>query len=91
MPTEKINNLQMPFTPCTHPDHSPSKDTKFEPGKYKHTCPACGGVQVFIVPVMMLTKEENEIADALGADKENIRLVGKMDGPLDWLAASHQR
>lgn len=38
---------------CVHPEHNPPTHQVFEPGVYRHTCPACGRVQVFTVQRVM--------------------------------------
>ncbi len=50
MPTEKIADIEMP---CLDPDHNVPGMCCFEPGTYKHTCPSCGNVIVFTVPMVM--------------------------------------
>ncbi len=35
---------------CTDPSHNPPGYQVFSPGKYKHTCPSCGNVIIFVVP-----------------------------------------
>lgn len=39
---------------CRHPEHNPASMKYREAGKYEHTCPACGEVQVFEVPLVTL-------------------------------------
>ncbi len=46
MPTRKISDLPVP---CLHPRHHPPFLQVFPPGVYKHTCPACGTEQPFVV------------------------------------------
>jgi hypothetical protein len=46
MPTQKISDLPVP---CSHPKHNPPLLQVFKPGVYKHTCPACGTEQPFVV------------------------------------------
>jgi hypothetical protein len=48
MPTKKIADIAQP---CTHPDHDPPKYMVFKPGVYEHTCPGCGRVVQFTVPI----------------------------------------
>lgn len=51
MPTKKIKGItQQDF--CTHPEHKPPQFRVFEPGEYEHTCPACGKVTKFTVPLI---------------------------------------
>ena len=45
--TEKIRDTS---PPCSHPEHSPPSYCVFEPGEYRHTCPACGHITYFRVP-----------------------------------------
>lgn len=40
---EKINT-------CTHPEYKIPNMIVFQPGTYKHTCPACGKVTIFTIP-----------------------------------------
>ena len=35
--------------PCFHPEHRPPAHQVFRPGRYEHTCPACGKVTFFTV------------------------------------------
>ena len=49
MPTKKIKDAPKP---CFHPDHEPPKLRVFEPGEYEHTCPSCGKVTRFTVPLI---------------------------------------
>lgn len=35
--------------PCFHPEHRPPQHQVFRPGRYIHTCPACGHVTYFKV------------------------------------------
>jgi hypothetical protein len=37
---------------CRHPEHNPPSMQVFEPGEYKHTCPRCGEVTNFSVPLI---------------------------------------
>lgn len=53
MPTERIDDEDFPERPCLNPDHDPPKYMVFKPGRYKHTCPACGHVQYFTVPAIV--------------------------------------
>ena len=49
---EKIddkNGWKKVFSTCYHPEHNPPMHIVLENGTYKHTCPACGKVTVFIV------------------------------------------
>lgn len=38
--------------PCCHPEHNPPMHMVLGPGKYRHTCPACGYSVTFEVPNM---------------------------------------
>ncbi len=49
MPKEKIKDAS---TVCLHPEHGPPMHRVFEPGTYRHVCPACGNVIVFTVPLI---------------------------------------
>lgn len=46
---EKIKDASKP---CMHPEHKPPTHIVLEPGTYKYTCPACGEVTVFEIPVI---------------------------------------
>lgn len=35
--------------PCNHPEHNPPMFMVYPPGRWRHTCPACGKVQEFEV------------------------------------------
>jgi hypothetical protein len=48
MPTRRISDAPL-LTPCRHPDHAPPGMQVFEPGRYEHTCPACGRKTPFVV------------------------------------------
>ena len=37
---------------CTHPEHEPPKHIVLESGTYRHTCPGCGKVVEFTVPLI---------------------------------------
>jgi hypothetical protein len=37
---------------CLHPEHNPPGMMVFEPGEYEHTCPACGKITRFVVPLI---------------------------------------
>jgi hypothetical protein len=37
---------------CSHPEHKPPMHIVLEPGTYKHTCPGCGKVTTFEVPLV---------------------------------------
>ena len=37
---------------CKDPEHNPPSHICLKHGKYKHTCPACGKVTIFIVPAI---------------------------------------
>lgn len=50
MPIERIGDP--PKEPCRHWDHNPPANRVFKPGTYRHTCPACGNVTVFTVPLV---------------------------------------
>lgn len=51
-PTEKIGELWP--RPCQDPDHKPPSHMVYEPGTYKHTCPSCGFVSIFHVPIVTM-------------------------------------
>lgn len=36
--------------PCSHPEHYPPSHMVLPPGRYEHTCPACGRRTEFTVP-----------------------------------------
>jgi len=48
---EKIGDIP---EPCRHPQHDPPGHIVLQPGTYKHTCPGCGNVVVFSVPLITL-------------------------------------
>lgn len=56
MPTIKIADPPPP--PCRHPEHNPPSYRVFEPGTYRHTCPQCGAIRMFVVekPMMRLVR-----------------------------------
>ena len=37
---------------CRHTEHNPATLKYREAGLYKHTCPACGEVQMFEIPLI---------------------------------------
>lgn len=37
---------------CRHPEHEPPRFIVLSPGRYKHTCPCCGHVTNFTVPLI---------------------------------------
>ena len=41
-----------PKEQCLHPEHEPAKNIVRTPGTYQHTCPGCGKVEVFEVPLI---------------------------------------
>lgn len=41
-----------PAPPCSHPCHNPPSHIALSPGVYEHTCPACGTVTRFTVPMI---------------------------------------
>jgi hypothetical protein len=41
---------------CSHPSHLPPTLILLEPGRYKHTCPACGFITIFVVPCIGMSK-----------------------------------
>ena len=49
--TEKISE---PKIPCLCQEHEPPRNQVFSPGTYKHTCPECGEVTVFEIPITTL-------------------------------------
>lgn len=49
MPLEKISE---PPKVCLDPEHNPPTNIVLEPGTYKYTCPSCGKVTVFTVPLI---------------------------------------
>lgn len=54
MSTIKIG--ESPKPPCKDLGHLPPKHIVYESGKYKHTCPSCGFVTIFSVPLISLLK-----------------------------------
>lgn len=48
MPLEKISEPDV----CLDPEHNPPTHIVLEPGTYKYTCPSCGKVTVFTVPLI---------------------------------------
>ncbi len=51
MVLKKIRDLE-PEERCSHPEHEPPKNICLSPGVYEHTCPNCGGVIYFTVPLV---------------------------------------
>lgn len=52
MPTKKIASFDHAESrPCPSPEHGPPSLRVFSPGIYEHTCPLCGYVTRFVVPV----------------------------------------
>jgi hypothetical protein len=49
MPLEKIEGMGLP---CMSPEHNVPMHIVLEPGTYRYTCPACGHVTVFEVPLI---------------------------------------
>lgn len=49
MPLEKIAE---PKPYCIHPEHNPPNLISLDPGTYRYTCPSCGEVTVFVVPMI---------------------------------------
>lgn len=49
---EQIIKKYEPKESCIHPEHEPATMKYREPGVYRHTCPGCGNVQVFDVPLV---------------------------------------
>lgn len=47
--TRKIKSFNKP---CMHPEHLPAKHRVFDPGEYEHTCPSCGHITRFTVPLI---------------------------------------
>ena len=37
--------------PCMHPEHNPPSHIVLQPGEYEWTCPECGRVTYFMVPM----------------------------------------
>ena len=35
---------------CRHPEHNPPMHIVLEPGRWEHTCPACGNKTIFTIP-----------------------------------------
>jgi len=46
---EKIKDAEKP---CSHPGHNPPMHIVLTPGTYRYTCPACGKVTEFKVPLI---------------------------------------
>jgi len=49
MPLEKIADAPQP---CLSPEHDPPESIVLEPGTYRWTCPSCGQVTEFEVPLV---------------------------------------
>jgi hypothetical protein len=47
--TRKVADAQIP---CMNPEHKPPSHCVFEPGTYEHTCPSCGKITIFTVPLI---------------------------------------
>lgn len=39
---------------CKHPEHDPATMIVRKAGEYEHTCPRCGEVQRFTIPLITL-------------------------------------
>ncbi|GJQ43688.1 MAG: hypothetical protein JETCAE03_31860 [Ignavibacteriaceae bacterium] len=37
---------------CTHPEHNPPSHIVLSPGEYEYTCPSCGKITKFTVPLI---------------------------------------
>ena len=50
----KNNTIKIsePEYPCMYPEHNPPSMQVFESGTYEHTCPSCGKVQIFTIPLI---------------------------------------
>lgn len=47
-----LEKIKEPKEPCFDPEHNPPGNICLSPGTYKHTCPSCGQVTIFEVPVV---------------------------------------
>lgn len=54
MPTIKIEDPGTLPTLCKHPDHEPAKQRVFEPGVWRHICPACSHSTMFRIDRVLL-------------------------------------
>ena len=48
---------------CSHPEHLPPTHIVLEPGKYRHTCSACGFTTIFVVPYIGMSQYCNKEND----------------------------
>lgn len=55
-PTKKRGPIRISkFKPgCQHPEHNPPSMIVLEPGIYEYTCPSCGAIGIFQVPLVTL-------------------------------------
>jgi hypothetical protein len=46
--TKKVRDFKV----CLNPGHNPPMHMHYEPGEYEHTCPGCGHITKFSVPLI---------------------------------------
>jgi hypothetical protein len=53
MPTRKVKDYEKDpkYATCLDPDHKPPTMVVWDPGEYEHTCPRCGRITKFVVPM----------------------------------------
>jgi Zn finger protein HypA/HybF involved in hydrogenase expression len=51
---ENTIKISEPKLPCMCPQHEPPTMKVFDAGTYQHTCPKCGEVTIFEVPLITL-------------------------------------
>lgn len=54
MSTKKIKDFTLDkiCKICKYPEHNPPGFQVFTPGMYEHTCPGCGAITNFTVPLI---------------------------------------
>lgn len=49
---EKISDFEYEKNACSSPEHNPPMNIYLTPGRYKYTCPSCGNIIEFTVPLV---------------------------------------
>jgi hypothetical protein len=82
MPTRKVRDYEKDpkYSQCLDPDHRPPTMVVWDPGEYEHTCPRCGNIIKFIVPVRecMNTKPGENVLGQKSAFHDLLRKGGKL-------------
>jgi hypothetical protein len=47
-----LRKIKEPIVPCLSNEHNPQSHMVYSPGTYEYTCPLCGNVTIFTVPLI---------------------------------------